>query len=210
MRHRFPAASSVRCRRPGGHRQAGARAELQPVWTSRQLGLDREERLGGQWLPRPVRGDVPAHPGLGRHSPNHLWHADPAAGHLQDPGRCPERPTGTGDQPEPLPQRLQLGQHQFLHLGQERLPAEFEVTYGGDATPLPAPAPNTRVITCGTLSGTQVTCKTLGYATGVRLVRDLSNNRCRKGSSWGNTDSFIWANRDAGGSSRSPTGRARE
>jgi hypothetical protein len=71
--------------------------------------------------------------------------------------------------------------------------AEFEVTYRDVGTP--APGQNTRVITCGTLSGTQVTCRTEGSATDVRLVRELSNNRCRKGSSWGNTDNFIWANR---------------
>ena len=75
--------------------------------------------------------------------------------------------------------------------------AEFEVTYKDVATPLPAPAPapTTRLITCGNASGTQVTCRTDGYATGVRLVRDLSARSCRKGSNWGNTDSFIWTNK---------------
>jgi hypothetical protein len=67
--------------------------------------------------------------------------------------------------------------------------AEFEVTY----KEAPA-APTTRRITCGSFSGSQVTCKTEGYATGVRLARELSSNRCRKGTNWGNTDSFIWAN----------------
>lgn len=50
-------------------------------------------------------------------------------------------------------------------------------------------------ITCGAPSGQQVTCRTNGYATRVRLVRDLSGGRCRQGSTWGYTDSFIWANR---------------
>jgi DUF3011 family protein len=70
--------------------------------------------------------------------------------------------------------------------------AEFEVTYRG--APSPQPTPNTRIITCGSFTGSQVTCKTDGFATSVRLLRDLSGNRCRKGSNWGNTDSFIWAN----------------
>jgi DUF3011 family protein len=69
---------------------------------------------------------------------------------------------------------------------------EFEVTYRG--APSPQPTPNTRIITCGSFTGSQVTCKTDGFATSVRLLRDLSGNRCRKGSNWGNTDSFIWAN----------------
>ena len=77
--------------------------------------------------------------------------------------------------------------------------AEFEVTYRNTTAPLPAPAPTTRRITCGTLSGTQVTCRTDGDATSVRMVRELSNNRCRQGSNWGNTDSFIWANRGCRG-----------
>jgi hypothetical protein len=50
-------------------------------------------------------------------------------------------------------------------------------------------------ITCGTTLGQQVTCRTNGYATGVRLVRDLSGGRCRQGQTWGHTDAFIWANR---------------
>ncbi|MGH7581347.1 MAG: DUF3011 domain-containing protein, partial [Gemmatimonadales bacterium] len=63
--------------------------------------------------------------------------------------------------------------------------AEFEVTYRDATAPLPAPAPATRSITCGTYSGAQVTCKTDGYATSVRLIRELSNDRCRQGSNWG-------------------------
>lgn len=79
--------------------------------------------------------------------------------------------------------------------------AEFEVTYGGGATPLPAPVPgtSTRIISCGTPAGQQVTCKTGGYTTGVRLIRDLSGNRCRQGSNWGHTDSFIWVNQGCRG-----------
>ena len=78
--------------------------------------------------------------------------------------------------------------------------AEFEVTYRSPAIlPVPGPAPNTKRISCGTLSGQQVTCKTDGYATSVRLVRDLSANKCRQGSSWGNTDSLIWANKGCRG-----------
>ncbi len=74
--------------------------------------------------------------------------------------------------------------------------AEFEVTYRAPAVlPVPVPAPNTRRITCGTFSGKEVSCKTEGYATDVRLVRDLSNSKCRKGNSWGNTDSVIWTSK---------------
>jgi hypothetical protein len=75
---------------------------------------------------------------------------------------------------------------------------EFHVTYGSGATPLPGGpggGASTRVISCGTPSGAQVECKTNGYATNVRLIRDRSGGRCRQGSNWGNTDSFIWANR---------------
>lgn len=69
---------------------------------------------------------------------------------------------------------------------------EFEITarpttgpgYGGSST---------RRITCGSPVGNQVECKTSGYATSVRIVRDLSG-RCRQSSNWGYTDSFIWTN----------------
>jgi Protein of unknown function (DUF3011) len=72
--------------------------------------------------------------------------------------------------------------------------AEFQVgTAGGDG------ATTTGSITCGNTTGQQVTCATNGYATEVRLVRDLSNGRCREGQSWGHTDSFIWASRGCRG-----------
>jgi hypothetical protein len=81
---------------------------------------------------------------------------------------------------------------------------EFHVTYGSGATlPVVPGGPggnaSTRVIPCGNRSGTQMECKTGGYATSVRLIRDLSGGRCRQGSNWGNTDSFIWANRGCWG-----------
>ncbi len=79
---------------------------------------------------------------------------------------------------------------------------DFLVTYRGDVPP-PRPLPGgpgaTRVIPCGNRSGTQMECKTGGYATSVRLIRDLSGGQCRQGSNWGNTDSFIWANRGCWG-----------
>ena len=56
-----------------------------------------------------------------------------------------------------------------------------------------------KAITCGSSTGLQVTCRTEGYATDVRLVRDLSGGRCREGETWGHTDSFIWANRGCRG-----------
>jgi len=70
--------------------------------------------------------------------------------------------------------------------------AEFQVgspPAGGGA------GSTTRTITCGTTTGQQVTCPTGGYATGVRLVRDLTGGRCRQNQTWGHTDAFIWANR---------------
>ena len=72
--------------------------------------------------------------------------------------------------------------------------AEFEVSYGNNGNTGNKPMPGTRRITCGTGSNSQVQCMTGGYATNVRLVRDLSGNRCRQGSNWGHTDSFIWTN----------------
>jgi hypothetical protein len=66
----------------------------------------------------------------------------------------------------------------------------FEITYESATT-----TPGVQHITCGTASGAQVICKTDGYATAVRLVRELSDDRCRERSTWGNTDSYIWANR---------------
>jgi hypothetical protein len=68
--------------------------------------------------------------------------------------------------------------------------ADFEIVYRNTG----APAPGTRRITCGTGTTSQVQCMTGGYATNVRLVRDMSGNRCRQNSNWGYTDSFIWTN----------------
>jgi hypothetical protein len=72
--------------------------------------------------------------------------------------------------------------------------AEFQVGTAGTGG-----GSTTTSVTCGTTTGQQVTCATNGYATGVRLVRDLSNGRCREGQSWGHTDSFIWTNRGCRG-----------
>lgn len=80
--------------------------------------------------------------------------------------------------------------------------ADFLVTYGSGPAILPAQpggTMSTRVISCGTPSGAQVQCKTDGEATSVRLVRDRSGGRCRQGSNWGHTSTFIWANRGCWG-----------
>jgi hypothetical protein len=73
---------------------------------------------------------------------------------------------------------------------------EFQVIYHKGQGPggSEAPAPN-RLIACGLASGQQVECKTDGYASSVRLVREFSAGRCRLGTTWGNTNSFIWTNR---------------
>ena len=82
---------------------------------------------------------------------------------------------------------------------------EFMVTYGPAPVPVqiqPAPAParpdtarrsDTRRITCGTTTGAQRQCETGGPATEVRLVRELSKDRCRKGTTWGHTETLVWA-----------------
>jgi hypothetical protein len=68
--------------------------------------------------------------------------------------------------------------------------AEFEVTY-----PAEAPAGNTRRITCGTPTGARVSCNAFGQVSNVVLIRDLTwGNRCRQNSTWGFTESDIWAN----------------
>ncbi len=67
---------------------------------------------------------------------------------------------------------------------------DFEIAYGNTG----APTPGTKRITCGTGNYSQVECKVGGYATNVRLIRDLGANRCRQNSNWGHTDSFIWTN----------------
>ena len=72
--------------------------------------------------------------------------------------------------------------------------AEFEVNRGPATLPA-IPGSSIQRITCGTGSNAQVQCRIKGYATSVRMVRELSVARCRQGQSLGNTDSFIWANK---------------
>jgi hypothetical protein len=73
--------------------------------------------------------------------------------------------------------------------------AEFEVTY--QAAP---PAGNTRRITCGSTSGSRVSCNAFGEVSNVVLIRDLSGLRlCRQNSTWGFTEADIWANRGCRG-----------
>jgi hypothetical protein len=67
---------------------------------------------------------------------------------------------------------------------------DFEVAYGNAG----GPVSGNRRLTCGTGTTSQAQCPTGGYATSVRLVRDLSGNRCRQNTNWGYTDSFIWTN----------------
>lgn len=69
--------------------------------------------------------------------------------------------------------------------------ADFEVAYRG----LAGPGASTRIITCGATSGFQVQCETNGFATAVRLRRDLSGTRCSQPSSWGYTNALVWASR---------------
>jgi hypothetical protein len=66
---------------------------------------------------------------------------------------------------------------------------EFEIGGGSSAG-----GQTTDRLTCGTTTWSPVTCRTNGYATDVRLVRDQTAGRCREGQSWGHTDSFIWTN----------------
>ncbi len=73
---------------------------------------------------------------------------------------------------------------------------EFEVIYReADA----GPRRTTRTLTCGTFTGTRIECPTGGEVVAVRLARDLGDGECRKGSSWGHTDSLIWASRGCRG-----------
>jgi hypothetical protein len=74
----------------------------------------------------------------------------------------------------------------------------FEVTYGDTLTGAP-PGTMPRRITCGSYSAAQVSCKTEGHAAEVRLVRDISGSRCREGSSWGHTETYIWTSRGCRG-----------
>lgn len=78
---------------------------------------------------------------------------------------------------------------------QSKCLGDFEVSYRKTTET----TTGARTITCGTTSGDQVQCKTQGYATQVRLKKDLNGNRCRQNSTWGYTDSFIWANRGCRG-----------
>jgi hypothetical protein len=67
--------------------------------------------------------------------------------------------------------------------------AEFEVTY-----PSEQPADSTRRITCGTPTGARVSCSASGRVSNVVLIRDLTwSRRCRQNSTWGFTESDIWA-----------------
>ena len=68
----------------------------------------------------------------------------------------------------------------------------FEVTVRDTLSGAPAPGRNTRTIVCGSYSNEQVTCRTEGYATEVRLTRDYTGTRCLEHTNWGHTDAFIW------------------
>lgn len=70
---------------------------------------------------------------------------------------------------------------------------------GGNPPPYPGVGGSTRIILCGASGGGQVECRTNGYASSVRLVREQSNGICRQGYSWGYTDSFIWTNKGCRG-----------
>ena len=47
-------------------------------------------------------------------------------------------------------------------------------------------------ITCGSVSPTQQTCRTTAYIVSARLERELNGKRCRTGSTWGYTNSYVW------------------
>lgn len=92
------------------------------------------------------------------------------------------------------------------HIWTNKCKGEFMVTFGpGPAPPpvQPAPAPvpaaperahgDIRRVTCGATTGAQRQCSTGGPAAEVRLVRELSKERCRKGTTWGHTETLIWA-----------------
>ncbi len=75
---------------------------------------------------------------------------------------------------------------------------DFRVRYrGGPGAPDGGGA--TATISCGRSDGAQVECRTGGYATDVRLLRNAGDVGCREGSNWGHTDSFIWTNRGCRG-----------
>ena len=71
---------------------------------------------------------------------------------------------------------------------------DFQVFYqaGGPTGPTPPAPPSVRVVACGLVTGQRVQCKTGGVATAVRLQSDFSGGRCRQGSTWGFTESYIW------------------
>lgn len=68
---------------------------------------------------------------------------------------------------------------------------EFEVTYRGAAQT----KPETRRITCGSASASQVQCATGGPAADVRVVRNLGTSQCREGFNWKHTGTAILAGR---------------
>ena len=49
-------------------------------------------------------------------------------------------------------------------------------------------------VTCGSVSNIQQTCRTSTQIVAARLERDLNGKRCREGSTWGYTSSYIWTN----------------
>lgn len=57
--------------------------------------------------------------------------------------------------------------------------------YGGE---------HSRTLLCGGQAGQEVRCQTEGDALSVRLLSDLSGGRCRQGSTWGFSRTFIWTN----------------
>jgi hypothetical protein len=67
--------------------------------------------------------------------------------------------------------------------------AEFSLTVG------PAGATSSKVLTCGSTTGAQMSCDTGGPAADVRVMTDLSGGRCREGQTWGHTTTSIWTNR---------------
>jgi hypothetical protein len=63
-----------------------------------------------------------------------------------------------------------------------RLPAQIQT------------AAQTARMTCGSVSNTQQTCRTNASIVSARLERDLNGKRCREGTTWGYTNSYIWTN----------------
>lgn len=73
---------------------------------------------------------------------------------------------------------------------------QFEVGRPGLGAP---PVTSVRRLTCGVLTETRAECETGGRAAGVRLVSELSTNRCRQNDSWGYTDAVVWTSRGCRG-----------